>query len=137
MRYAHAHLRHLFPYLSQQPGYNKRLRRAAGLIRHCVRVLAASSTAWTDDIWVVDSLQSNAAAPRDTVRRSDWPDVPNTGTAPLIHAGSGGCGCTWSVPCTAFPVAFALTGAKADEREVLLAMFTAEPGLATSGPGRS
>ena len=25
------------------------------------------------------------------------------------------------------PVAFALTGAKADEREVLLAMFTAEP----------
>ena len=40
------------------------------------------------------------------------------------------------------PVAFALTGAKADEREVLLAMFTAEPshdtepGLATSRPGQ-
>ena len=33
-------------------------------------------------------------------------------------------------------VAFALTGAKADEREVLLAMFTAEPGLATSRPGQ-
>ena len=26
LRYAHAQLRHLFPYLPQQPGYNKRLR---------------------------------------------------------------------------------------------------------------
>jgi hypothetical protein len=34
------------------------------------------------------------------------------------------------------PVAFALTGAKADEREVLLAMFTAEPALVTSRPGQ-
>ena len=29
LRYARAHLRHLFPYLPQQPGYNKRLRGAA------------------------------------------------------------------------------------------------------------
>jgi len=34
------------------------------------------------------------------------------------------------------PVACAVTGAKADDREVLLAMFTAEPGLATSRPGQ-
>jgi hypothetical protein len=27
LRYARAHLGHLFPYLPQQPGYNKRLRR--------------------------------------------------------------------------------------------------------------
>ena len=26
LRHARAHLRHLFPYLPQQPGYNKRLR---------------------------------------------------------------------------------------------------------------
>jgi hypothetical protein len=32
-------------------------------------------------------------------------------------------------------VAFALTGAKADEREVLLALLTANPGLVTSRPG--
>ena len=38
---AHAHLRHLFPYLPQQSGYNKRLRAAASLILHCIRVLAA------------------------------------------------------------------------------------------------
>jgi hypothetical protein len=34
------------------------------------------------------------------------------------------------------PVAFALAGAKADERDILLAIFTAEPGLAASRPGQ-
>ena len=34
LRHAHAHLRHLFPLPAQQPGYNKRLRAAAGLIPH-------------------------------------------------------------------------------------------------------
>src|SRR5665647_677940 len=29
LRFARKHLRHLFPYLPQQPGYNKRLRRLA------------------------------------------------------------------------------------------------------------
>lgn len=29
LRYARAHLRHLFPYLPQQSGYNKRLCKAA------------------------------------------------------------------------------------------------------------
>lgn len=32
LRYACAHLRHLFPYLPKQPGYNKRLRKAAELL---------------------------------------------------------------------------------------------------------
>jgi hypothetical protein len=32
LRHAHARLRHLFPYLPKQPGYNKRLRKAAALV---------------------------------------------------------------------------------------------------------
>jgi hypothetical protein len=32
LRHARAHLRHLFPYLPQQPGYNKRLRKAESSI---------------------------------------------------------------------------------------------------------
>jgi len=35
------------------------------------------------------------------------------------------------------PVAFALTGAKADERETLLGMFEAEPQLAADRPGQT
>ena len=50
LRHARVQLRHLFPYLPQQPGYNKRLRAAAPMIRHCIRVLAAGSSGWTDDV---------------------------------------------------------------------------------------
>ena len=71
LRYARAHLRHLFPYLPQQPGYNKRLRAAASLIRACIGVLAASTTVWTDDVWVVDSTPVECGRSRETARRSD------------------------------------------------------------------
>ena len=136
MRYAHAHLRHLFPYLPRQPGYNKRLRRAAALIRQCIRVLAASTTAWTDDVWVVDSTPVECARSRETVKRSDL-----AGWAQYGYRASHSrwfWGLRLHLVCTlhGLPVAFALTGAKADEREVLLAMFTIEPGLVASRPGQ-
>jgi hypothetical protein len=45
LRYARAHLRRLFPYPPQQPGYNKRLRKAAELLRRITRILAISISA--------------------------------------------------------------------------------------------
>jgi len=65
LRHASAHLRHLFPYLPKQPGYNKLLRKAAELIRNVTGTLARDTTLWSDDVWVVDSWtprQSSAAA---------------------------------------------------------------------------
>ena len=133
VRYAHAQLRHLFPYLPQQPGYNKRLRAAAALIRHCTGVLAASTTLWTDDVWVVDSTPVECGRSRETARRSEL-----AGWAEYGYCASHSrwfWGLRLHLVCTlhGLPVAFALTGAKADEREVLLAMFTAAPGLAAAG----
>src|SRR6266536_686215 len=75
LRYARAHLGHLFPYLPKQPGYNKRLRAAAALLQQ------------------------------------------------LIRAG--------------LPVGFALAGAKADEREVLLGILAADPTLLAARPGQT
>jgi hypothetical protein len=46
-----AHPRHLFPYLPQRPGCNKRPRKAAELIRRVTRALAVDTTLWTDDVW--------------------------------------------------------------------------------------
>lgn len=63
LRYARARLGHLFSYLPCQPGYNKRLRAAAGLITTVIRVLAADTALWSDDVWVVDSTPWNAAVP--------------------------------------------------------------------------
>jgi hypothetical protein len=95
VRHARVHLRHLFPYLPRQPGYNKRLRAAAALIRHCIRVLAADASVWTDDVWVVDSIQVECGRSRKTARRSDlagWAEygfalalVPGPAAAPGPH----------------------------------------------------
>jgi hypothetical protein len=120
VRHARAHLRHLFPYLPQQPGYNKRLRAARGLIRHCARVLAASTSLWTDDVWVVDSTPVECARSRETVKRSEL-----AGWAQYGYCASHSrwfWGLRLHLLCTlhGLPVGFALSGAKADERQVLL-----------------
>jgi DDE family transposase len=137
LRHAHAHLRHLFPYLPRQSGYNKRLRAAASLIRHCIRALAAGTTGWTDDVWVVDSTPVECGRSRETAKRSDL-----AGWAEYGYCASHSrffWGLRLHLVCTlhGLPVAFALTGAKADEREVLTGMFTADPELVATRPGQT
>jgi hypothetical protein len=136
IRYARAHLRHLSPYLPQQPGYNKRLRAAAGLIRHCIRVLAASTALWTDDVWIVDSTPVECARSRETVKRSDLAGWAQYGYCASHSRWFWGLRLHLVTTLHGLPVAFALTGAKADERETLLAILAAEPGLAASRPGQ-
>lgn len=71
MPYAHEHLRHLFPYLPGQAGYNKRLRGAIGLMRALWRILAADTAQWSDAVWLVDSTPVECGRSRETVKRSD------------------------------------------------------------------
>jgi hypothetical protein len=52
LRHARERLPHLFPYLPQQPGYNKRLRRLAGTLNWLTGMLARDASVWTDDVWV-------------------------------------------------------------------------------------
>jgi hypothetical protein len=137
LRHARAHLRHLFPYLPQQPGYNKRLRAAASMIRHCIRVLAADTAAWADDVWVVDSTPVECGRSRETAKRSEL-----AGWAEYGYCASHSrwfWGLRLHLVCTlqGLPVAFALTGAKADERDVLCGMLTAGPDLVAARPGQT
>src|SRR4030095_15622275 len=55
LRYAHKQLRHLFPYLPGQAGYNKRLRAAVAQVKYFIRALAIDTDYWTDDLWIADS----------------------------------------------------------------------------------
>ena len=71
IRHARVHLRHLFPYLPRQSGYNKRLRKATGLIARVNRILAAGTTLWTDDVRVADSTPVERGRSRETVKRPD------------------------------------------------------------------
>jgi hypothetical protein len=137
LRYARAHLRHLFPYLPQQPGYNKRLRAAAPLIRHCIRALAASTAAWTDDVWVIDSTPVECGRSRETAKRSDLAGWAEYGYCASHSRYFWGLRLHLVATLSGLPVAFALTGAKADERQVLLAIFAADPALLAARPGQT
>ncbi len=137
LRYANAHLRHLFPYLPRQSGYNKRLRAAASLVRHAIRALACDTALWTDDVWVVDSTPVECGRSRETVKRSAL-----AGWAQYGYCASHSryfWGLRLHLVCTphGLPVAYALTGAKADEREVLLDILTNDPDLVATRPGQT
>lgn len=137
LRHARAHLRHLFPYLPQQPGYNKRLRKAAALLRRVTRLLAADTSVWSDDVWIVDSTPVECGRSPETVKRSDL-----AGWAEYGYCASHSrffWGMRLHLVCTlqGLPIAFALTGAKADERETLLDLLAAEPGLTSARAGQT
>ncbi|HEX5543302.1 MAG TPA: transposase [Micromonospora sp.] len=71
IRYARIHLRGMFPYLPQRPGYNKRLRAALPLIKKAIRELARDSDFWFDNHWIVDSTPVPCGMSRPMVQRSD------------------------------------------------------------------
>lgn len=134
LRHARAHLRHLFPYLPRQPGYNKRLRKAAGLMRSVNRILATTTWVWSDDVWVVDSTPVECGRSRETVKRSDLAGWAEYGYCASRSRFFWACADTWSAPSRGLPIAFALTGAKADERETLLDLLAAECELLRERP---
>ena len=136
LRYASANLGHLFPYLPAQPGYNKRLRRLGATIGSLVGVLGRDTSWWSDDVWVVDSTPVECGRSRDTTRRSDL-----AGWAEYGYCASHSryfWGLRLHLLCTlhGLPVAFALTGAKADERQTLLAMLDGDRDLTHARAGQ-
>jgi hypothetical protein len=129
LRFASCHLRHLFPYLPQQPGYNKRLRALPATMNWLIGVLARDTSVFSDDVWVVDSTPVECARSRETVKRSDL-----AGWAEYGYCASHSryfWGLRLHLLCTlhGLPVGYALTGAKADERQVLLDILHADADL--------
>jgi hypothetical protein len=57
-------LGHLFPYIPQQSGYNKRLRRVLPLVKRIIRDLARDTDFWFDNHWIVDSTPGVAIVGR-------------------------------------------------------------------------
>ncbi len=136
LRYTRSHLRHLFRYLPQQPGYNKRLRALSATIGWLVAVLARDTSLWTDDVWVADSTPVECARSRETVQRSEL-----AGWAEYGYCASHSrffWGLRLHLLCTlhGLPVGFALTGAKADERQTLLGILDADPALGARTAGQ-
>ena len=124
LRYASAHLRHLFPYLPQQSGYNKRLRKLNDTLSWLIRALGRDTTLWGDDVWVADSTPVECGRSRETARRSElagWAEYGYCASHTRFF-----WGLRLHLVCTlhGLPVGVALTGAKADERHALLDILT-------------
>jgi hypothetical protein len=137
LRYASAHLTALFPRQLGQSGYNKRLRKMTFLLMTVIRRLGADTSLWSDDVWVVDSTPVQCGCSRETVTRSDV-----AGWAQYGYCASHSryfWGLRLHLVCTlhGLPVMFAVAGAKADEREVLLAMLEIDAALVHGRPGQT
>ena len=120
-----------------QSGYNKRIRAAIGTVRAVIAHLVAQTSSVNDDVWVVDSTPVECGRSRETAKRSDlagWAEYGYSVSHSRLFRGL-----RLHLVCTlsGLPVAFALAGAKADEREVLLGMLDADPNLVAAHPIRS
>ena len=135
LRHARARLGHLFPYLPLQPGYNKRLRASAALITVVIRVLAADTSLWADDVWVVDSTPVECGRSRETARRSDLAGWAQYGYCASHSRYFWGLRLHLVATLGGLPVGFALAGAKADERQVLLSILD-DQALLAGRPGQ-
>jgi len=127
IRYARAHLLGQFPALPAQPGYNKRLRKLTQTMAWLVTALGAVTSIGADDVWVIDSTPVECARSRETVKRSEL-----AGYAQYGYCASHSrffWGFRLHLVCTlhGLPIGWALTGAKADERETFLSILTDLP----------
>jgi hypothetical protein len=133
IRHARAHLRPWFPYLPDRPGYNKRLRRAGPLFQHVIAALTRGCPSFNDDLWLVDSTPVECGRSRETARRSDLVGWATYGYCRSHSRWFWGLRLHLITTPSGLPVAFALAGAKEDERDTALSMLALNPELHRSG----
>jgi len=135
IRFARTNLRHLFPYLPKQSGYNKRLRLLVPQITHLIRVLVCDTDLWQHPIRVADSTPVECGRSRETVKRSALAGWASYGYCASHSRRFWGLRLHLVTTVHGLPVAFALANPKTDEREVLVSLFELQPGLLSHPDG--
>ncbi|MDC3402541.1 IS982 family transposase, partial [bacterium] len=133
IRHAHTHLRPWFPYLPDRPGYNKRLRHSGELFQHVIASLARACPSFNDDLWLVDSTPVECGRSRETAKRSDLAGWATYGYCASHSRFFWGLRLHLITTPSGLPVAYALAGAKTDERDTALDMIALDPELHRPG----
>ena len=123
IRWATAHLKAWFPYLPQRSGYNRRLRRSGELMSHMIAALARECPSWHDDVWLVDSTPVECGRSRATQQRSDLAGWAAYGYCASHSRYFWGLRLHLIATPSGLPMAYALAGAKEDERGICLEMI--------------
>ncbi|MEV4162255.1 transposase, partial [Nonomuraea dietziae] len=105
-------------------------------VLHMIRILGRDTSLWSDDVWVADSTPVECGRSRQTAQRSQLAGWAEYGYCPSHSRFFWGLRLHLLCTLGGLPVAFALTGAKADERTTLLGMLEADPDLLTRHPGQ-
>ncbi|MET9068560.1 transposase [Streptosporangium sandarakinum] len=95
-------------------------------MRNVNRILATTTSVWSDDVWVVDSTAVECGRSREPVKRSDLAGWAEYGYCARCRRFFWGLRLHLVCTLQGLPIAFALTGAKANERETLLDLLAAE-----------
>jgi Transposase DDE domain len=134
LRWAREHLAHLFPYLPQQSGYNKRLRKSAAQLAAMIRLLAIDTDLWADNVWLIDSTPIECGRSRPTAKRSDLAGWAGYGYCASHSRFFWGLRLHLLATPAGLPIAFALANPKTDEREVARDLFESDPDLLATRP---
>lgn len=123
IRHVKTHLTSYFPVTPKQSGYNKRVRALAWTVSWVQEWFARQSIQWLDDTWLVDSTPVECARSRETARRSDLAGYASYGYCASHSRYFWGFRLHLLATLGGLPVRWALTPAKAPERDTLLAML--------------
>ena len=135
LRHARVHYRHLFPFIPQDSGYNKRLRAALPQIKRLIRVLAKDTDFWHDTVWITDSTPVPCDMSRPTVKRSELAGWANYGYCASHSRFFWGLRLYLVCTPAGMPMMWALADPKLGEREVLAAMPEVDAALVAARPG--
>jgi hypothetical protein len=123
IRFCYCRLGHLFPYLPNQPGYNKRLRQARWLLSEVMACLAGRTPSAEDQLRLLDATPVPCAASRQTVRRSALRGWADYGWCPSHSRWYWGLKLYVVTTPAGSPVAWCLASPKLGEREVAVALL--------------
>ena len=123
LRFCYGRLGHLFPYLPNQPGYNKRLRQARWLLDHVLAYLAGQTPGVHDTLRLLDATAVPCAASRETVKRSALRGWADYGWCPSHSRWYWGLKLYLLTTPDGSPVAWCLASPKLGEREVAMALL--------------
>ena len=137
VRHARRRLRHLFPYLPGQAGYNKRLRKSATQLQALIRALAQDTDLWADDVWLIDSTPVECGRSRPTARRSALAGWAGYGYCASHSRYFWGLRLHLVATPGGLPVTFALANPKIDERDVAIGLLDSDPTLLAGRAGQT